>query len=166
MVKLCLSSDVLNVASDLRVRMPATFSSIKNLSPLSRNTSQVLCLFVVIPVPTEVTILSTYQRTACVARPCWHPFRCLSTPMEESCEMSTAHHGSVRTPPTFGGGNANRAAPLHTEPTRTHWWKHTIIVYRYSVWPISYTTSLFIMLIHNSAKNKVVTMGITRPPLS
>ena len=40
--------------------------------------------------------------------------------------MSTAHRGSVRTTPTFGGGNANRAAPLHTEPTRTPRWKCAI----------------------------------------
>ena len=40
--------------------------------------------------------------------------------------MSTAHQGSVRTLPTFGGGNANRAAPLYTEPTRSRWCKSTI----------------------------------------
>ena len=40
--------------------------------------------------------------------------------------MSTAKYGSVRVTPTFGGGNAIRAAPLRTEPTRTLRWKHAI----------------------------------------
>ena len=32
--------------------------------------------------------------------------------------MSTAYHGyQVLTPPTFGGGNGNCAAPIHTEPS-------------------------------------------------
>ena len=75
---------------------------------------------------TILSILSTNHRTVCVAQTCWHPFRHISTPTKEYCEMSTAHHSSVRTPPTFGSGNMNCAAPLHTEPTRTRRWKRAI----------------------------------------
>ena len=35
-------------------------------------------------------------------------------------------YGSVWTPPTFGCGNANHAAPLHTKPTHTCQWKRAI----------------------------------------
>ena len=38
-------------------------------------------------------------------------------------ETSIAQYGSVRITSTFGGGNATRAAPLQTEPTRTLRWK-------------------------------------------
>ena len=87
------------------------------------------------PRRTEVLILSTNQRMACVARTCWHPFRGLSNPTEEYCEISTAQYGSIRIPPTFGGFNATRAAPLHTEPTCTHRWK-CAITYQFS--PVPY----------------------------
>ena len=87
------------------------------------------------PRRTEVLILSTNQRMACVARTCWYPFRGLSNPTEEYCEISTAQYGSIRIPPTFGGFNATRAAPLHTEPTCTHRWKCTI-TYQFS--PVPY----------------------------
>ena len=55
-----------------------------------------VCL-ILFPCRMEGAILSTNQRTACVARTCWHPFRRFSTPKEEYCGMSTSHHGSVRT---------------------------------------------------------------------
>ena len=73
-----------------------------------------------------IAILSTNQRTACVARTFRHPFRRLSAPTEEYCENSLAQYGSVRVTPTFGGGNAIGAAPLATEPTRTLRWKRAI----------------------------------------
>ena len=69
------------------------------------------------PCRTGVTVLSTNQRTAYVARTCRHPFRRLRAPTEECCKMSTAHRCSVPLPPTFGSGNANRAAPLHAAPS-------------------------------------------------
>ena len=40
------------------------------LSPLSRNTSRIMCLFVIIPLSHGSANLSTNQRTACVARTC------------------------------------------------------------------------------------------------
>ena len=75
------------------------------------------------PYRTEVTILSTNQRTECVARTCQHPFKSLSASTEEYWETSTAQYDSVRITPTFGGGNANHVAPLHTELTCTLRWK-------------------------------------------
>ena len=74
------------------------------------------------PRRTEVTILSTNQRTTHVSRTRWHPSRRLCTPTEEYCEMRTAHHASVWTPPTLV-----IFTPLHIEPTRTRWGKRTII---------------------------------------
>ena len=46
--------------------------------------------FSLYPFRTELTILSTSQRTACVARICRHPFRRLNTPTDEYGETSTA----------------------------------------------------------------------------
>ena len=78
------------------------------------------------PCRTEVRILLTNQRTACVAptcRQCPAPFQGLSIPTEDYYETSTAQSGSR---PLFGGGNATRTAPLRTEPTRTLRWKCAI----------------------------------------
>ena len=85
-------------------------------------------------------ILLTYQQTACVAQSCWHPFRRFSTPTEEYCEMSTAQYGSVRITPTFGGGNANRVAPLQTEPTRNLRW--ICVIRAREIGPLNYTTEI------------------------
>ena len=94
---------------------------------MSRNTLRVMCLSIIIPLPHGSAILLTYQQTACVARTCRHPCRHLSTPTEEYCETSTAPYGSDRISPTCHIGNASRAAPLRTEPTRTLWWKRAIV---------------------------------------
>ena len=59
---------------------------------MSRNISRVFCLLLS-PCRTEATILSTNQRTACVARTCWPPFRRLRTPTGGYCGMSTAQAG-------------------------------------------------------------------------
>ena len=70
-----------------------------------------MCLFLIIPLSHGSAILSTNQRTLCVARTCRRPFRRLSTSTEEYSETRTAQYGSVQVMPTFGGGNAIRAAP-------------------------------------------------------
>ena len=60
------------LSSELRsepLKLPGTLSVLKAAS-LS-------------PFCTELTILSTNQGTACVARTCWNPFRPLGTPTEE-----------------------------------------------------------------------------------
>ena len=79
-----------------------------------------MCLFLIIPLSHGSAILSTNQRTACVAQTCRNPFRHLSTQTEVYCETSMAQYGSVQVTPTFCGGNLICAAPLRTEPTR---WK-------------------------------------------
>ena len=48
-------------------------------------------------------------------------------------DTSTAQCVSVRITPTFGGGNATRAAPLQTELTRTLRWKCVIIIPLYII---------------------------------
>ena len=89
---------------------------------VSRNTLRVLCLFVINPL-SHGSDDSVDQSTDGMCSSNLHPFRRLSTPTEEYCETSTAQYGSIRVTATFGGGNANRAAPLHTEWTRTLRWK-------------------------------------------
>ena len=69
-------------------------------------------LFVIIPLSHGSAILSTNQRTVCVAQTCRHPLRRLSTPTEEYSETSMAQYGSDWVTPTFGGGNATRASLL------------------------------------------------------
>ena len=75
---------------------------------------------------TEGTILTTSQRTACVAQTCRDPFRHQYLDRSSTVETSVMQYGSVWVTPTFGGGNTTRAAPLQTEPTRTLHWKCTI----------------------------------------
>ena len=92
----------------------------------------VLCLFVIIPLLHESDDSVVQSMDGVCSSNLLPPFqtsqRTQRTPTEEYCEMSMAHQSSVRTPPTFSGGNANRALPLHTEPTRTRtrWWKCAI----------------------------------------
>ena len=74
-----------------------------------------VCLFVLSPCRTEVTILSTNQQTARVASSFRYPFRPLGTPTEEYRKIGTAQLGPC---PTFGGGNANISGPFRTVP---HW---------------------------------------------
>ena len=80
----------------------ATFSSINEVFAVVQKIpcGYCVCLLLSLCCPEE-TILSTSQRTACVGRICWHPFRHLSTPTEEYCEMNMPHDGSVQTPHTF-----------------------------------------------------------------
>ena len=100
------------------------FLQYTKLSLMSRNT-----LWVLSPCRTEVTIPLTNQRTACVARMSRHPFMRLSTSKEEYCETSTAQCCSIRTPPTFGCGNAPHLLAVRTVPhlcipreTRHNWY--------------------------------------------
>ena len=52
-----------------------TFSSINKAFAVARNTLRVLCLFVIIPLSHEETILSTNQRMVCVASNLPAPFQ-------------------------------------------------------------------------------------------
>ena len=76
------------------------------------------------PCRTEGTILSTTQRTACVAQKAGtlsgsqYPNGVVAY-----CQTRAAQYGSVWVTPTFGGGNATHTAPLQTEPTSTLRWK-------------------------------------------
>ena len=63
---------------------------------LYRNTMRYCVYLLESPCRTELTVLSTNQRTACVAQTCQHPFTRLSIPTEEYCGTSTAQNGSVR----------------------------------------------------------------------
>ena len=97
------------------------------------------CVYLLLsPCCTEVPILSTNQRTACVAQTCRRcPFRRLSTPMEEYCERSTAQCGSVRVTPTFWQWKRNPyrtfadclpvISPLRLPVISLHWYRYTML---------------------------------------
>ena len=58
----------------------------------------------------KVKILSTNQRTTCVAQTCRHPFRRLSTQKDECCETNSARtvpHHCLLNRPAPSGGNAS-----------------------------------------------------------
>ena len=79
-----------------------------------------MCLFVITPLLHGSVILSTNQRTACVAQTYRHPIRRLSTPTKEYCETSTAQYGSVWVTPTFVDGTRS---VLHLKRLCTFQWK-------------------------------------------
>ena len=67
----------------------------------------------------KVKILSTNQRTTCVAQTCGHPFRRLSPQKDECCETNSARtvlHHRLLTRPAPSGGNAS------TETLYEHIW--------------------------------------------
>ena len=76
-------------------------------------------MFVILPLSHGSAIISTNQRTACVARTCQHPFRHLSNPTEEYCETGTAQYGSVRVTPNFAGGKRDQCTPNPHTPVET-----------------------------------------------
>ena len=106
-----------------------TFSSINKAFSVQKYPATHYCVCLILsPWSTEVPILSTNQRTACVAQTCRYPFR-VSVPQRRSTarrvRLSAAQSGSR---PLFCSGNATRSAPLRTEPTRTLRWKRAIII--------------------------------------
>ena len=110
------------------------------LSPLSRNTLRVLCLFAIIPLSHGSDDSVTQSMDGVCSSNLPARFQALSTPTEEYCKTSTAHCGSVWVTLTFWWWKRN-LYPLRTETTRTLRWKCAIRVILTGKGPLSHRLS-------------------------
>ena len=97
--------------------------NIFNEQSFRRNTSQVMCLFVINPV-SHRSDDSVDQSTDGVCS--WNLLAPFPSSWYPNGGALRDKYGSVRTPPTFGGRNVNRTVPIHTEPNSYRQWKRAI----------------------------------------